>query len=158
MADFGSAFFVCMGEFEMYILEAESSMDAAHFLAGYNGKCGNIHGHRWRVIVSVCGKELMQDEQNRGMVVDFGKLKEDLKEEVEFFDHKFIVEEGSLKEKTLKALGDENFQMVMVNFRPTAENFAKFFYKKMQERGYQVKQMKVYETPNNCAIYCEDGK
>ncbi len=141
---------------KMYILEAESSMDAAHFLAGYNGKCGNIHGHRWRVIAAVCGENLNQDQQNRGMIVDFGKLKDDLKEEVEKFDHKFIVERGTLKEKTLLALEDEKFQMVMVDFRPTAEEFAAYFYNQMKAYGYTVKYIKVYETPNNCATYCEE--
>lgn len=140
----------------MYILEAESSMDAAHFLSGYQGKCGNIHGHRWRVLASVCGESLMEDEQNRGMVVDFGQLKDDLKDEVEFFDHMFIVEEGTLKKETMEALKSEGFEMKMVGFRPTAENFAKYFYGKMADRGYNVKQITVYETPNNCAIYCED--
>lgn len=140
----------------MYILEAECSMDAAHFLSGYQGKCGNIHGHRWRVLASVCGNKLLEDQQNRGMVVDFGKLKEDLRAEVEFFDHMFIVEEGSLKKETLECLRKEGFELRMVGFRPTAENFAKYFFNKMQAKGYQVKQITVYETPNNCAIFCED--
>lgn len=137
----------------MYYLEAESSMDAAHFLGGYQGKCGNIHGHRWRVIVQVSGAELKETGQYRGMIVDFGQLKEELKEEVEFFDHSFIVEEHTLKENTLRALYEEDFLLRIVDFRPTAENFAQYFYEKMQQRGYQVSQVTVYETPNNCAVY-----
>ncbi|MGN0169527.1 MAG: 6-pyruvoyl trahydropterin synthase family protein [Lachnospiraceae bacterium] len=140
----------------MYILEAESNMDAAHFLAGYDGKCGNIHGHRWRVLARVSGEDLMQDKQNRGMVVDFGKLKEDLKEEVDYFDHMFIVERDSLKPSTIEALSKEGFTLRMVEFRPTAENFAGYFYERMKKRGYRVEQITVYETPNNCAIYCEE--
>lgn len=140
----------------MYILEAESSMDAAHFLSGYDGKCGNIHGHRWRVLARVSGETLMTDKQNRGMVVDFGKLKEDLKEEVEYFDHMFIVEQDSLQPSTIKVLTEENFTLRMVGFRPTAENFAKYFFEQMKKRGYRVEQITVYETPNNCAIYREE--
>ena len=63
----------------MYILKTEHSFDAAHFLYGYDGKCSNIHGHRWRVVLEVCTEDLQEDGQNRGMYVDFGDLKRDLK-------------------------------------------------------------------------------
>ena len=62
----------------MYSLKTNSSFDSAHFLAGYEGKCRNLHGHRWTVEVEVGGEKLMQDGQTRGMVVDFGDLKKDL--------------------------------------------------------------------------------
>ena len=81
----------------MYILKTEQSFDSAHFLAGYDGKCGNLHGHRWRVIVEVQASELETDRQLRGMHVDFATLKEDLKLETEELDHALIVEEGTLK-------------------------------------------------------------
>ena len=55
----------------MYILTTEQNFDAAHFLAGYQGKCGNIHGHRWRVILQVQSETLREDEQQRGMCIDF---------------------------------------------------------------------------------------
>ncbi|MBE5905821.1 MAG: 6-carboxytetrahydropterin synthase [Lachnospiraceae bacterium] len=139
----------------MYYLEAEASMDAAHFLAGYQGKCGNIHGHRWRILAKVCGDILKEDEQSRGMLVDFGQLKDDLKEEVDYFDHSFIIEKDTLKEETMKALMGENFLLREVDFRPTAENFATYFYGQMKKRGYQVHEITVYETPNNCACYSE---
>lgn len=63
----------------MYILKTEHSFDAAHFLYGYDGKCSNIHGHRWRVVLEVCTEDLQEDGQNRGMYVDFGDLKRDLR-------------------------------------------------------------------------------
>ena len=93
----------------MYILKTEHSFDAAHFLYGYDGKCSNIHGHRWRVVLEVCTEDLQEDGQNRGMYVDFGDLKRDLRECVDALDHCLIIETGSLKETTLKALQDENF-------------------------------------------------
>ena len=64
----------------MYTLKTEHSFDAAHFLYGYEGKCSNIHGHRWRVVAEVSSDELETTGQNRGMYVDFGDLKKDLKE------------------------------------------------------------------------------
>ena len=63
----------------MFILKAESEFDSAHFLSGYEGKCANIHGHRWRVIVEVQSEELHIGGQLDGMVIDFGDIKKDLK-------------------------------------------------------------------------------
>lgn len=142
----------------MYCLKAESSFDAAHFLAGYQGKCRNIHGHRWRVIVEILGEALECDGQMRGMVVDFGDLKRDVAALAEELDHALIYEVGSLKEQTLSALKEEAFYLVEVEFRPTAENFSSYFFKRMQEKGYQVYQVTVYETPYNCAIYKQEIK
>ena len=140
----------------MYYLTTEHSMDAAHFLSGYDGKCGNIHGHRWRIVVSVKSVTIQEEGTKRGMIVDFSDLKNDVKREVDFFDHCFIVEEGSLKEATVKALADEGFRLEYVAFRPTAECFSRYFFDKIKELGYQVHKVQVYETPNNCATYWED--
>ena len=139
----------------MYHLETEHSMDAAHFLAGYEGKCGNIHGHRWRVVVTIQGERLESSGNERGMIVDFSKLKEDVKEMVDFFDHSLIIERNTLKEKTMDALQEEGFCIREVNFRPTAECFSSNFYQILKSKNYEVTEVKVYETPNNCASYSE---
>ena len=55
----------------MYTVRTEECFDSAHFLAGYDGKCKNIHGHRWRVVLEV-SKENLDDG---GMVIDFTDLK-----------------------------------------------------------------------------------
>ena len=140
----------------MYYLTAEASFDGAHFLAGYEGKCANLHGHRWRVILKIKTDSLENEGQQRGMVVDFGDVKAVLKKETDYFDHTFIYEEGSLKEATVAALKSENFLMRVVPFRPTAENFSKYFYEKFTGYGFNVAEVTVYETPNNCASYMED--
>lgn len=139
----------------MYTLKTEQSFDSAHFLAGYEGKCRNIHGHRWRVIIEIQGDELVQDGEKRGMLVDFGDLKSDLKKLADDLDHSLIIESGSLRDATLKALRDERFRIIEFPFRPTAENFAKYFYDCMSRLGYIVCEALVYETPNNCASYTE---
>lgn len=139
----------------MYSLKTEHSFDSAHFLSGYNGKCSNIHGHRWRVIVEVCGEKVDSEGQTRGMIVDFGTLKEQLKAEVDALDHALIIEKNTLKAKTMEALNEEGFKIIEMDFRPTAENFSKYFYDKFKEKGYSVKEAVVYETPNNCATYYE---
>lgn len=140
----------------MYYLQSEQSFDAAHFLADYEGKCRNIHGHRWRIIIEVMSLSVQSEGQLRGMVVDFSKLKKDLADEVDFFDHALIIEKNSMKSATLEALKEEDFRIVEMDFRPTAELFSKYFYEKMADKGYQVKRVTVYETPNNCASYEED--
>ena len=93
--------------------------------------------------------------RTEGMVVDFSNLKKDLKEIADHFDHSLIMETGSLKQATEDALLAENLRIVKVDFRPTAENFAKYIYDEMAGRGYKVIEASVYETPNNVASYCE---
>jgi len=137
----------------MYILKTESSFDSAHFLQGYEGKCGNIHGHRWRVIAQIGKEQLEESGQERGMLVDFKTLKADLKSETEQLDHALIVEKGTLKESTLLALENEGFKMITLDFRPTAENISRYFWEKLKEKGYPLKSIEVYETPDNCAAY-----
>lgn len=140
----------------MYSLRTENSFDSAHFLHQYDGKCSNIHGHRWRVIIEIKGDRLDSEGQERGMLVDFGVLKKDLKEEVDKLDHALIVEENSLKQELLDMLRESNFNVIEIPFRSTAENMAFYFYDVMKKRGYNVKEATVYETPNNSASYCED--
>ncbi len=139
----------------MYYITTETSFDAAHFLKGYEGKCKNIHGHRWRVVIKIQSKELLKDKQHNGMIVDFKELKNDLKELADKFDHTFIFEKGSLKNELIELLKNENFELSEVEFRPTAENFSKYFYDFLTYKGYQVAEAIVYETPNNMASYCE---
>lgn len=137
----------------MYILKTESRFDSAHFLSGYKGKCRNIHGHEWRVIVEVCSEELQTQEQARDMVVDFSQLKDDLRSETDRLDHALIIEKGSLQDKTLEALHEEKIKIVEIPFRPTAERLARYFHERMTEHGYSVRRVAVYETPLNCAVY-----
>ncbi len=140
----------------MYILKSQAEFDSAHFLAGYEGKCSNIHGHRWKMVAEIYGEELQKDGQTRGMLVDFGDLKKDLKEIADSFDHALIVEKNSLKSKTLEALNEENFKIIQLDCRPTAENFSRIIFKMLELKGYKVKALTVYETENNCAIYTEE--
>ncbi len=139
----------------MYILKVKSTFDSAHFLKGYEGKCANIHGHRWVVEIEVSSESVETEGTQRGMVVDFGILRDDLKHVTEKMDHTLIYELGSLKASTVQALESEGFALYEVGFRPTAENFAKYFYGIMKEKGYSVLRAGVYETPENYACYEE---
>ncbi len=142
----------------MYIIQSEHSFDSAHFLASYDGKCKNIHGHRWRVIVEVQKNSLIESGQLEGMVTDFSDLKEDVKALADAFDHGLILQEGTMRKETFDCLKEDGFNIILVDFRPTAENFAKYFYSQMEEKGYHVRRATVYETPTNSAIYEKEEK
>lgn len=138
----------------MYTIETQASFDSAHFLAGYQGKCGNIHGHRWTVKVIAMGEQLEQEEiQTKGMLMDFSSLKAALKEQCDALDHAFIIERDTMQADTLQCLKRDGFRIIEVAFRPTAENFASWFYEKLEKQGYPIQSVMVYETPNNCASY-----
>lgn len=139
----------------MYFLKTEGHFDSAHFLYGYDGKCKNIHGHRWRIVVQIGAEALEEGGNERHMLVDFGTLKKDVEAAADALDHSLIIEEGSLKPATLAALADEDFKVIAVKFRPTAENFSKYFWDILKTKGYPLKSVEVYETPTNCAIYSE---
>ena len=132
----------------MYIVKTEDSFDSAHFLARYNGKCRNIHGHRWRVVIEIAGENL-----DDGMVVDFTDIKAALKALTDNLDHSLVMEKDTLKPQTYECLVDEGFRIMIMDFRPTAENFAKYFFDEIKNKGFNIRAAEVYETPNNCARY-----
>ena len=137
----------------MYRLKTSATFDSAHFLAGYDGKCANIHGHCWRIEAEFLGGKLTADGQERGMLMDFSVIKKAVRGLADSFDHTLIFEEGSLRETTLRALKEEGFSLTPVPFRPTAENFAKCFFEMLADDGLPVTVVRVYETQDNCAEY-----
>lgn len=139
----------------MYTIKISSSFDSAHFLSGYSGYCANIHGHRWKVEIEICSQELLTEESNRGMVVDFSVAKKILNEIINEYDHGLIVEKGSLKEDTYNCLVRDNFRVILVDYRPTAENIAKYIYQFLSKHSFKVRSVTVYETPNNSATFEE---
>ncbi len=140
----------------MYYLKTEGTFDSAHFLKDYDGKCSNLHGHCWRVVVKAGCRELVKDGQERGMVMDFAVLKKHLRSLCDEYDHCLIYESGSLMEETILAFEKEHFRVKEVDFRPTAENFARYFYYRLKEENINVCEVAVYETAANCAIYEEE--
>lgn len=137
----------------MFRLKTSAAFDSAHFLAGYCGKCANLHGHRWVIEVEAGAEHLQQSGERRGMVIDFGDLKAAVRALADAYDHALIYENGSLKSATLAALQDEGFRLIAVPFRPTAENFARAFYEQLSADGVPVLRVTIFETPENCASY-----
>ncbi len=137
----------------MYGLKTEASFDSAHFLTDYYGKCENLHGHRWRVVVYLEQEDLQSEGTMKDMVLDFGVFKRAVRDLAEELDHTFLLEEGSLAPETLACLKREGFSLTELPFRTTAENLARLFAERLIAQGLPVSQVDMYETPNNCAIY-----
>ena len=140
----------------MYGLRTECAFDSAHFLTDYYGRCENLHGHRWRVIVTIEQERLQETGTMRDMVVDFGVFKRKVRALAEELDHTFLVEEGSLAPATIAALEGEGFVLKVLPFRTTAENLARWFFDRLVADGLPASEVACYETPNNCALYRGD--
>ena len=137
----------------MYGLKTEAAFDSAHFLADYYGKCENLHGHRWRVVVELAQEELQTEGTMRDMVLDFGVFKKAVRELAATLDHTFLVEAGTLKPETMAALESEGFKLTVLPFRTTAENLARYIFNELEKQGFPVVEVECDETPNNRAYY-----
>ena len=128
----------------------EFTFEMAHVLWNYDGPCRNVHGHSYRLFVTISGTPV-NDIQNpkNGMVIDFTDLKTIvLKEIVNVFDHAVVVSKDFDKEKM--AVFKETFgNTVVVDYQPTCENLVIDFAKrliKLIPPGVQLHSLKLYET------------
>ena len=121
--------------------------DAAHVLSDHAGLCKNLHGHTYRVDVSVA------QEADADMVVDFKELKKVASEVIcDRFDHAFVYNTESAGESEIAAVVEKNgMRTVAIPFRSTSENLAKMFYNEMKARIPGLSSVKVWETADNCA-------
>jgi len=141
----------------MFTLKSEIGMDIAHYLSGYDGQCKNIHGHRYRLIVKVSAKELHQTGQLRGMVDDFGNIKNALKNISDIFDHKLLLEDNEEGRKIAAFFKESqmDFDILMVPYRSTVEEMSRDIYQRLQKMGINVVEVEMYETPTNSCTYTE---
>ena len=123
--------------------------DAAHVLTDHQGLCRNLHGHTYRVDVSVAA------EADGDMVIDFKELKGILAEVIlDRFDHSFIYNTGSADESEIAAVVEKHgMRTVAIPFRSTVENLAKMFYNELKTRVPGLSSVKVWETADNCAEF-----
>lgn len=142
----------------MFKIKSEVQFDMAHYLSGYNGKCSNIHGHRYTLIVKLKSQTLHTEGQLRGMVDDFTTFKSSLKEIAEIFDHKLILEDNEEGKELAKRLEElpNNFDIYFVNYRPTAEEMSRDIFYRLKDKGMSVCEVELFETPNNSCIFTED--
>ena len=125
--------------------------DAAHVLTNHQGLCKNLHGHTYRVDVSVSRPE----EDGRDMVIDFKDLKSIANEVIcDRFDHAFVYNTGSAGEREIAAVVEKNgMRTVAIPFRSTAENLAKMFFNDLEPRVAGLSAVRVWETADSCAEY-----
>lgn len=142
----------------MFTLKSEIEFDAAHYLSGYDGKCANIHGHRYKLVVKIKDKELRKTGQNRGMVEDFTIVKKSLKEVQEIFDHKLIIEDNNVGSDLINRLEGsiQKFQYVLVPYRPTVEEMSRHIFNILKEKNINIYEVELFETPTNSCIYREE--
>jgi 6-pyruvoyltetrahydropterin/6-carboxytetrahydropterin synthase len=128
----------------------EFSFEMAHVLWNYDGPCRNVHGHSYRLFVTISGSPL-NDRSNPkdGMVMDFTDLKKIIRNEiVSVFDHAVVVSSDFDKEKTemfIKMFGNT----VVVGYQPTCENLVADFaerIKKFLPAGVKLHNLRLYET------------
>ena len=119
----------------MYEISVREHFDAAHALRGYRGKCENLHGHRFEVVVTLRATEL--DEI--GLAYDFTELKRHLREILARFDHTYL-----------------NDVPPFDKVNPSSENVATTIYEEFQKRELLVFSVQVCESADSCVTYIPD--
>lgn len=122
----------------MFTLTVEETFAAAHQLREYQGKCENLHGHNWKVELSVVGSE----QDSAGMVMDFGELKKILREITALLDHTNLNEVPP-------------FDVI----NPSSENIAAFFFaeakKRLGRQNVKILSVTIWESATSRCTYSE---
>lgn len=123
----------------MYRVSVKRHFDAAHGLRGYHGKCENMHGHRWEIVISISGRELDKD----GMACDFNLLKRALDGVLERYDHHNLNEVPPYDA-----------------LNPSSENIARIVYKEMciALPDYHFEQVEAWESPDAWVTFIPDTR
>lgn len=116
----------------MYSIKVEAYFSSAHNLRGYKGKCEELHGHNWKVELSVRQENL----DKAGMLMDFHDLKAKLNKVLEKLDHKYLNKAAYFKK---------------VN--PTSENIARYIYDSLKKDIPAIKFVTVWENISCAATY-----
>ena len=122
----------------MYKLRVSAGFSAAHSLHGYPGDCSNLHGHNWKVTVSI----LCPEQDKIGMSIDFREVKRVLNNVISEFDHKYL--------NDLDCFDGKN---------PTSEELAKSFFSMLKRQyhdlGTDLAEVEIWESENSSVIYFE---
>ena len=114
-------------------LTKEFTFEAAHMLEGYDGLCREIHGHSYRLLVTIKGEPERDPESPKlGMVMDFGVLKRIVNEQiVERLDHSFMMRNTLAAEQVANDLGYRFSKVVLTEYQPTCENMLSDFAERL---------------------------
>tara|TARA_B110000211_G_scaffold30897_2_gene31395 strand:+ start:2067 stop:2519 length:453 start_codon:yes stop_codon:yes gene_type:complete len=132
------------------------SFETGHALYGYDGKCRNVHGHSYKLSVTVIGNPISDSSHVKfGMVIDFGDLKKIVKEEiVDVFDHATVFNKNTPHVELAKELSDRGHNVLLVNYQPTSEMMVIDFAEKIKARlpaSIKLHSLKLQETDSSYA-------
>ncbi len=132
------------------------SFETGHALYGYDGKCKNVHGHSYKLSVTVIGNPI-SDKTNvkYGMVIDFGDLKKIVKSEiVDVFDHATVFNKNTPHIELARELENRDHTVILVEYQPTSENMVVDFAAKINSRlpdHIKLHSLKLQETETSFA-------
>lgn len=140
------------------------NFETAHALYGYDGKCKNIHGHSYKLFVTVKGQPI-EDASNPkfGMVIDFGDIKKIVKAKVvDWFDHAILLNANSPHKELGEHLTQEGHKVIFTDYQPSCENMLLHMVKLIQgelQSSVQLQAMRLHETETSYAEWlAEDNK
>jgi 6-pyruvoyltetrahydropterin/6-carboxytetrahydropterin synthase len=139
----------------------EFSFEMAHALLGYNGPCKHIHGHSYRLLVTVAGEAVQRSAcSDNGMVMDFGEIKSIVHEAIiRQLDHALVLNAETPEQLLSGVSGFDN--VVLLPYQPSCENllidFAARLISKLPD-GVSLFSLRLHETANSYAEwYAEDN-
>jgi len=132
------------------------NFETGHALYGYDGKCKNVHGHSYKLSVTVIGQPITDaTEVKYGMVIDFSDLKKIVTEEiVDIFDHATVFNKNTPHVELAKELSDRGHHVILVGYQPTSEMMVIDFAQKIKNRlpaSIQLFSLKLQETETSFA-------
>ncbi|TDT46172.1 6-pyruvoyltetrahydropterin/6-carboxytetrahydropterin synthase [Maribacter spongiicola] len=132
------------------------NFETGHALYGYDGKCRNVHGHSYKLSVTVIGTPITDTSHVKlGMVIDFGDLKKIVKEDiVDIFDHATVFNKNTPHVELAKELTDRGHNVILADYQPTSENMVIDFAAKIKSRlpeNISLFSLKLQETDTSFA-------
>lgn len=132
------------------------SFETGHALYGYDGKCRNVHGHSYKLSVTVIGEPITDSENVKyGMVIDFGDLKKIVKSEiVDQFDHATVFNQNTPHIELARELKNRDHHVILVDYQPTSENMVIDFAEKINKHlpdHIKLHSLKLQETESSFA-------
>lgn len=134
-------------------LTKEFRFEMSHALDQYQGLCRNLHGHSYKLFITVIGEYVKNPQNNSsGMVLDFKKVKELVENSIiNDFDHTVVLDKNS---KFAKALKETDTKMIIFDCQPTCENLIMEFHDRITKvlpEGIKLAKIKLYETETSFA-------
>ena len=132
------------------------SFETGHALYGYDGKCRNVHGHSYKLYVTVIGQPISDTTHVKlGMVIDFSDLKVIVKNKiVDVFDHATVFNKNTPHVELAKELSDRGHNVLLVDYQPTSEmmiiDFANVIKQELPSH-VKLHSLKLQETDSSYA-------